>query len=158
MDDRFEDAGLPEFSPADIPDDIRQSVNNADFADIMLEKRRFAEVLSPEGQKILRFVEKNVALANFSDLDVKVFLLQLDNIIDSETMKYPPAFLSWTKQQENEMLLAIGRCEATRAKNATERRLLATQLTESTINQNSIREGTESTGFLSRIARGFMRR
>lgn len=148
----------PEFAESDVPEDVRQSVNNADFADIMLEKRRFAETLSPSGKKILTFIEKNIALSNFTDKDVQAFLWQLDNIIDSETMRYPPIFLSWEKYQENEMLLAVGRCEATRAKNATERRLLATQLTESTINQNSVRQGNESSGLFSRIARGFMRR
>ena len=144
-----------QFSYMDLDPKVRQSLNNADFADIMLEKTEFIRSLPEEVQPIARLVEKNIALGNFSELDTYRLRHKIDDIINTFMMQFPPGYHSHYLQYNLEKIKAVAEWEGTRAKGGTERRLLATQLSESTINQNSVREG--QTSWFSRLSNAFKR-
>ncbi|MDR0767745.1 MAG: hypothetical protein LBE57_04830 [Methanosarcinales archaeon] len=154
MTDDFE---YDQFSADDIDPTTRQTVNNADFADTMLEKAAFINTLSPHVIPLARLIEKNIALSNFSDNDIIRMRHKVDDIINTYLMQFPPSYHTFGLQHELEKVKVVAEWEGTRAKGGTERKLLATQLSESTINQNSSRDRQGTSSWIGRLSKAFAR-
>lgn len=166
-DRRSEDEDEDIFNPEDIPD-IKQSTGNVDFANLLLDKHDFIQTLSPDVRLTSAIppdirtygtiMEKNIALANLNDAEAIQAKHKMDDLKNTLLMQMPPRYHNWVLEYQLSSVQFISDLEITRAKGGAERRLLATQLSESTVNSNIKRDGDQpATTWLGRIAKSFRR-
>jgi hypothetical protein len=148
-----------------IPDDVPQRRTmdygeQLDFTRELLNKDDLKDKISTQLHLYFHTFQKNLAISNFSDVDIQNMILRFDDMKTAFLMRYPPGAFTFDIEEQFTGMRITMCAELTRAKDGFERRMMATSINQS-YNQSEISNsmGQQSGGgFMGRISKMFNRR
>lgn len=115
-----------------------------DFIQELLNKDDLMKNIPGHFKLFMSTFVKNLAVSNFTDKDIRYIVSAFDDIKTSAIMAKPPGFFSWEDEAVFTHLRPIVYSEACRAKDGQERKLLATSINQTYLQQDV--RGMQSTG------------
>ena len=151
------------YIPGNIPVNPSRSYGEQlDFIRELLKKDELKENISDDLKIHFDSIVKNIAVANFSEDEIKIMILRFDDLKTSFLMEFPPGAYTHNMETQFTALRNVLCSELSRAKDGFERKLMATSIQQS-YSQSDLRGypqfGTNSSsgGFFNKIRRMFNR-
>jgi hypothetical protein len=115
-----------------------------DFIQELLNKEELMKNIPPHFKLFTSAFIKNLAISNFTEKDIRYIVTAFDDIKTATIMAKPPSFFTWEDESVFTHLRPIVFTEACRAKEGQERKLLATSINQTYLQQDV--RGMQSAG------------
>lgn len=150
------------YIPPDIPQGISRTFGDQiDFIKELLNKNEIKSEIAAPLKLYFEGLVKNLAISNFSESDVRHIMNSFDDMKTALLMQYPPGAYSWEMEYQFSALRPLVFTEACRGKDGFERRLMATSINQTYLQQdmrgNFPGQQQSGTGFMGRIRKMFSR-
>ncbi|MDQ1253455.1 MAG: hypothetical protein QG646_2622 [Euryarchaeota archaeon] len=151
------------YIPGNIPVNPSRSYGEQlDFIKELLKKDELKEHISSDLEIYFDSIVKNIAVANFSEAEIKLMILRFDDLKTAFLMQFPPGAYTHEMETQFTALRNVLCSELSRAKDGFERKLMATSIQQSYM-QSDLRgypqlgSSSNSGGFFGKIRRMFNR-
>lgn len=160
MTDSVQGGDFQGYIPQNIPTGQQRTYNDQiDFIKELLNKDELKTQVSKDLQLHFSSFVKNMAVANFTETDIRMMMLRFDDFKTAYLMRLPPGAYTWDLEYQFTALRNVLCAELTRGRDGFERKLMATSINQ-TYMQSDFRNNmplNNSGGMMNRFRKFFSR-
>lgn len=125
------------YIPQNIPINNKKLYpDQIDFIQELLNKDEIKNKISKDLQLYFATIVKNLAIANFTEQDIKMMILRFDDFKTTYLMQYPPGAYTFQIEYEFTALRNLLCTELTRGRDGFERKMMSTNIQQSYVDSN----------------------